>query len=319
MTDLIPLDQHELVSRAHSALDLAIVAWLDAKRGRSGSVHTGKIYATTLADFRAELQRGRLDLDADPRAVALAAQGWAGRNSPAPATFNRRLAVLSSFYSFARKRGLLELDNPIGQVERRPVQGYAGTEALRPADVRSKLASISRATLDGMRDYALLSVALATGRRVAEIAGLRWGHVHLDQDRVRLHFARAKGGKVMSDVLPAGPSRALTSYLAALYGASLGELANNAPIWVRLDRAAEGRSALSARSLENICQQRLGVNFHGLRHTFARTMEDAGAKVSEIQGRLGHSSLQTTGRYLAALRAAENPHAERVAELLGLE
>jgi hypothetical protein len=47
-------------------------------------------------------------------------------------------------------------------------------------------------------------------------------------------------------------------------------------------------------------------------------MEDAGAKVSDIQGRLGHSSLATTGRYLAALRSAENPHGEKVADLLGL-
>jgi hypothetical protein len=69
MTDLIPLDQHELVSRGLSALDLAIAAWLDAKRGRSGSVHTGKIYETTLADFRTELHRRRLDLDSDGRAV----------------------------------------------------------------------------------------------------------------------------------------------------------------------------------------------------------------------------------------------------------
>jgi integrase len=47
-------------------------------------------------------------------------------------------------------------------------------------------------------------------------------------------------------------------------------------------------------------------------------MEDAGAKISEIQARLGHSSLATTGRYLAALRSAENPQAEKVAEMLGL-
>jgi len=115
---------------------LAIAAWLDAKAGRSGSVHTAKIYATTIAAFRSELAELGLDLDGDGRAVALAAQGWAGRDSPAPSTFNRRLAVLSSFYTFAKKRGLLDLDNPLGLVERRPVQGYAHVEALQPADVR---------------------------------------------------------------------------------------------------------------------------------------------------------------------------------------
>lgn len=48
-------------------------------------------------------------------------------------------------------------------------------------------------------------------------------------------------------------------------------------------------------------------------------MEDAVAKVLEIQARLGHSSLATTGRFLAALRRAENPHADAVASLFGIE
>lgn len=315
-TDLVPAPNQELVSRA--PLDLAIAAWLDAKGGRSGSTHTRKIYQTTLSDFRAQLHTGQLDLDSDPRAIALAAQGWAGQGTPAPATFNRRLAVLSSFYAFCRKRGMLDTDNPIGLVERRAVQSYAGIEALSPADVKKRLGALDRSELEGMRDYAALAVALATGRRLAEVAGLRWSHLHFDGERIRLHFPRAKGGKVMSDVLPVGVSRALTSYLHTLYGKGIGSLAPDAPIWVALSRNRPGRPALSVRSLETICHARLGIHFHGLRHTFARTMEDAGAKVSDIQGRLGHSSLATTGRYLAALRSSENPHAEAVADLLGL-
>jgi site-specific recombinase XerD len=316
-TDLTPYQNQELVSGG-DPLDLAIAAWLDSKAGRSGSIHTGKIYRTTIADFRAQLHASGLDLDSAPRTVALAAQGWAGRNNPAPATHNRHLAVLSSFYAFCRKRGLLLGENPIGLVERRQVQSYAGIEALAPADVRPRLASIDRSTLAGLRDYALLNCALATGRRVAELAGMRWAHLHFDGDRIRLHFPRAKGGKVMSDTLPAGVSRALSSYLHSLYGAELARLRPDAPIWVALSRNQPGRPALSVRSLETICHERLGIHFHGLRHTFARTMEDAGAKVSDIQGRLGHASLATTGRYLAALRSSENPHADQVAELLGL-
>lgn len=48
-------------------------------------------------------------------------------------------------------------------------------------------------------------------------------------------------------------------------------------------------------------------------------MEDAGAKVSVIQSRLDHTSLATTGRYLAALRQAENEHADALSRLFGIE
>src|SRR5690242_10967260 len=109
-TNLITTRQELARGGPAAPLDLAIAAWLDAKHGRSGSRHTAKIYSTTIADFRTVLQGAHLDLDSEPRAVALAAQSWAGLNSPAPATYNRRLAVLSSFYTFAKKRSLLDLD-----------------------------------------------------------------------------------------------------------------------------------------------------------------------------------------------------------------
>ena len=57
------------------------------------------------------------------------------------------------------------------------VKCYARSQALDVGDVRRRLAQIDRTTLAGQRDYALLSVALITGRRRAELAGLRTGHV----------------------------------------------------------------------------------------------------------------------------------------------
>jgi integrase len=48
-------------------------------------------------------------------------------------------------------------------------------------------------------------------------------------------------------------------------------------------------------------------------------MEQIGAPVSEIQARLGHKSLATTGRYLASLKRAENRHGDQLAALFGIE
>ena len=55
--------------------------------------------------FRALLRGRGQDLDGDPAALALLAQAWAGTGAPSPATYNQRLAILSSFYKFGRKQG----------------------------------------------------------------------------------------------------------------------------------------------------------------------------------------------------------------------
>jgi site-specific recombinase XerD len=312
---------HTLVHTAPSvaALDVALAAWLDAKANKSGSAKTKRAYDDTLRAFRTQLQDSGRDLDADPRAVALAVQGWAGHDEPAPATFNQRLAILSSFYAFARKRGLITGENPIALVDRRTVHEYAQAHPIDPADLKRRVQQIDRTTLAGARDYALLAILSQTGRRLAEVAALRWADLHVADNRVTLTVQRAKGGKVMRDKLNAAISRALMTWLHQYYGHEIGDLASDAPIWISLARNSHGKP-LSTRSISTICKERLGVSkVHALRHTFAHVMEDAGAKVSDIQAHLGHASLATTGRYLAALRRAENIHADEIARRMGFD
>ncbi len=298
-------------------LELAIIAWLDAKSKRSGSAKTATAYRATLQSFRSYLFAQHLDLDGPPHAVALLAQQWAGLGTPAPATYNQRLAIISSFYSYGMKHDLLGA-NPIGRVDRRPVQSYGGAQALDYAELRRRLALIDRMTPRGLRDYALLAVALQTGRRLSELAALRWSALQLRGDKLTLGWQRTKGGKQMQDLLARPTARALLEYLAVVYQGRLNALPHDAPVWVSFSRRNQGE-ALTIQTIADICERHLGTpKVHTLRHTFARAMEDSGAKVSDIQARLGHTSLATTGRYLAALKQAENTHGETLAELFGI-
>ena len=91
------------------------------------------------------------------------------------------------------------------------------------------------------------------------------------------------------------------------------------PVWLSLSRQNKG-TAISGQAIANIFYKHLGTSkVHTLRHTFVHTMERSGAPVSEIQARLGHESLATTGRYLAALKRAENPYADELSRLFGLD
>ncbi len=306
-----------ILSSDEQRLELTIVAWLDAKSKRSGSAKTATAYRATLQSFRSYLFAQRLDLDGPAQAVALLAQQWAGLGTPAPATYNQRLAIISSFYSYGMKHDLLPA-NPIGRVDRRPVQGYGGAQALDYAELRRRLALIDRTTPRGLRDYALLAVALQTGRRLSELAALRWSALQLRGDKLTIRWQRTKGGKQMQDLLPRPTARALLEYLAVAYKGRLNALPPDAPVWVSFSRRNQGE-ALTIQTIADICERHLGTpKVHTLRHTFARAMEDSGAKVSDIQARLGHTSLATTGRYLAALKQAENTHGETLAELFGI-
>lgn len=316
MDNLLP-PAHLAAPAAPGQLDLAIAAWLDAKRGRSGSERTHRAYHDTLTQFRAALHNAHLDLDGDVQAVALAAQAWCGHSSPAPSSFNQRRAILSSFYVYATGVGLLST-NPITRVARRSVDEYAAARPLDLADIRERLGQIDRTIPSGKRDYVLLAIYLQTGRRLVEVAGLEWRDVQLAGDRVTLTFRRCKGGKVMRDSLPGGVSKALLIWLQAAYN-DLRQLQPDSPLWLNLATNGQ-RSQLGTDGIRDICVSRLGISkVHALRHTFAKTMESAGAKVSDIQARLGHSSLATTGRYLAALKRAENDQADDLAALFGLD
>ncbi len=329
-------DPVDLASIAHDPLDLAIAAWIDSKHGRSGSTRTRDSYAATLADFRAALAVASLDLTAAAAAVALVAQAWAKTSTRGrevkPTTVALRLAIVSSFYAFALRRRLLPLvENPLDMVERPKVESYAEAQALDTATVRAALAALkTESARDGRvgdlaaRDLALLRVALTTGRRVAELAGLRWRDLVTDGVRVTITVQRAKGGKVMRDTLAADVAADLLRWLHRSYGAELGALAADAAIWPVLKGgglAGRGRigAALSAQGIGEVVARRLDTHPHALRHSFAQAMERSGATVSAIQARLGHSNLATTGRYLTQLSKAENAHAEALARLFAAE
>ena len=223
----------------HRQIDLAARAWLHTKSGKSGSLKTLRAYQDTLAAFRAALEAVGLDLDTpDPQRLALVAQVFAGGPEVAPATHNQRVAVLSSFYKFVLLRRLLPgVDaNPMELVERRKAQSYARATSLDPADVRNHLGRLDRQTLAGARDYAILLVTLTTGRRVAEIAGLRLKDIKRvgGGKWIELHFRRCKGGKEMRDRLADPVAEALIGYLKLVYPS--GSTDPDAPIWISLDQ-----------------------------------------------------------------------------------
>ncbi len=153
-----------------------------------------------------------------------------------------------------------------------------------------------------------------------EIASLQWQHVHIQGSKITLIFEHCKGDKTMRDELPVGYSKALLEWLHAYYGASVGSMPGDTPLWVSLtvNTKQYGRP-LGIRAIERLCIKHLEVHTHVTRHSFAHAMIKAGATLPELQDRLGHNSLATTGIYARVFTGAKNPHANKLAELFGIE
>jgi site-specific recombinase XerD len=315
-----------------SAIDLAVAAWLDAKGRRSHKTHVA--YSSTIAQFRAALRAQGLDLDTlarddgygrnQRRDITLIAQAFASFSARGkaitPATFNQRLAVLSSFYDYAKAYDFLD-HNPIDAIDRQKVQPYAKARALPPASTNTALKGIDRATLLGARDYALLAVFLQTGRRLSEVASLRWENITILDDLVTLTFEHCKGNKIMIDTLARPTGRALLSYLHRHYGPELGRLDGAAPIWVNLspDPALSGQ-AIGIQAIADVCQKYFGTSkVHTTRHTFSHNMQHIGASTRTIKEKLGHEAEATTELYLEQLVRADNPYADQLAALTGID
>ena len=307
------------------SLDQCIIAWLDEKHGSSGSDKTRQAYEDTLRSFRALLLDRQLDLDADPSAIFPLAQGWAGRTtsprriSVAAATFNQRLAIISSFYEYAIRADVLHY-NPIERVKRRKIGAKDAARHLTASQVKKGLQQIDRSTAEGLRDYALLSLALSTGRRSSELAGLRYKHLQRLGNRCHVTWPRCKGDKQMEDTLEEKTTLALYAYLQheQVYGNKLFTLSGDAPIWVSFSKQNSGQ-AIGTRTISNICEEYLGTSkVHATRHTWAVNMHKQGASLQEIGRGLGHRNLKTTSDYMDEQLGYENPYASKLEDAFGI-
>ncbi len=323
-------------------LDSAILEWLKQKEAtNSGSQKTYKAYEETMFAFRGFLNAKGYDLLDNPIDITRIATHWANMRLPARlkkdgtpstrfdpsspvsnSTYNQRLAILSSFYTFLNDtyKPNPPIENPIASVKKKKVDVYAEVQPLREDETTEGLERINRDTKQGMRDYALLMVALATGRRASELAGLRWEHVQVTgkrKQKITLTFPHCKGNKSMRDQLDEEQSAILLEYLHAQYGKDLMSLAGDAPIWVSYSRRNYGR-AIGVDTLSNICIEVFDTGkVHALRHTFVDRMIEQGAPLTEVAFRVGHTDVKLTQRYANKVRGDLNPFSEKLTASYG--
>src|SRR5450759_655250 len=303
-----------LASGDPSAWDQALYAFLVEKGNRSGSRRTVESYSRMLWPFFAERS---LTPDRVKPADVLAWVHGIGRSgrTPSGTTVGARIACLSSFYRFLIRMGLV-VSNPCDAVERpRSVQstarGYSADEVRRLLDVVPDTAA-------GRRDRAILLTLVLTGRRRAEVIGLRAGDLSLEGETTFYRYV-GKGHKTGRRELPHPAYEAICASLADA-GKELVAMAPDESLWQAAARPEGVTSgtfyARFRRYLQAAGMAPTGI--HVLRHTAAKLRRDAGESIESVSQFLDHSSLQVTSVYLKRLEGTEDLAWREVAEAIGV-
>ncbi len=206
----------------------------------------------------------------------------------------RKLSVLRSFFSYLVRQGEIK-QNP-AQMVSAPKMGKAIPDFLPVDQAFQLMHGPDSSNVLGSRDRAILEVLYSCGLRVSELTALDLDSVNLELGIVR---AIGKGNK--ERVVPIGSKakEALENYMN-----NRGELLAG-----HMDHGAlflnNRGGRLSSRSVARLIKKHMQksnigrpLSPHGLRHSFATHLLDAGADLRAVQEMLGHVSLSTTQRYI---------------------
>jgi integrase/recombinase XerD len=277
-------------------LTLDFLAYLELERGLSRN--TLEAYRSDLQQYGKFLSRHRVDaLSAAPSDVAAfvceLAEGHEGRRPVAPATLQRKIACLRSFYRQLRREHLIDYD-PTAEL-RPPRSGARLPKVLSRDEVAKLLAQPRGTTPAAVRDRALLETIYACGLRASEAVTLELCELDLEAGILR---ARGKGSK--ERIVPIG-SKAIQSLEAYLRTARprLVGVRDERRVFVNLTGGA-----LSRQGLYKIVQRHARsaglerkMSPHTLRHTFATHLLAGGCDLRSLQEMLGHADIGTTQVY----------------------
>ena len=207
---------------------------------------------------------------------------------------------MRSFYRYLNGAGIFS-ENPANLVAhpriRQTMPSFLPVDAtFHFLDALSRAAVREGSSWRKARNWALFESLYSTGVRVSELVKLNISGVAFAEASVRVS---GKGRKERIVPIGAKALDALKYYLSALeFQFPKGRAASQALFL----NSRGGR--LTARSVDRILKAELiacglwqRLSPHGLRHTFATHLLNAGADLRAIQEMLGHESLLTTQRY----------------------
>jgi integrase len=237
-----------------------------------------------------------------PLSRELLLQWRSSMEKQAASTVNIRLSAMRSLVAEAQHAGMLSFEDAAALTDIPNIK-QAGTRKgnwLTREQAREILAVPDRSKLKGKRDYVILSLLVACALRRTELAELDIETIQQREGRWVLADLEGKGGRIRTVAIPIWVKQGVDVWTTAANikdgrllrpirkgGKIKGEALSDWAVWSVVEQAAK-----------QIGIERFGA--HDLRRTCAKLCRKAGGDLEQIKFLLGHSSIQTTERYLGS-------------------
>jgi integrase len=237
-----------------------------------------------------------------PLSRALFMEWRAGMEALSPSTVNVRLSAVRKMVGEARRNNMIGSEEAASLTDIPNIrqQGTRLGNWLTREQAKELLAVPDRSTLKGKRDYAILALLIGCALRRHELANLYIEEVQLRENRWVIADLRGKGGRVRTVAVPVWVKQAINAWTTA---ASLEEGKLLRPVLKSGKVVGESLSDWAVWSVVETSAREIGIErfgAHDLRRTCAKLCRKNGGDLEQIKFLLGHSSIQTTERYLGS-------------------
>jgi site-specific recombinase XerD len=284
----------ENLIRQDAATQIAIQTVLDSL----DSAHSRRAYERHLRDFIDWY--GSSDQTALNKATVQRYAAELRESGLSASTINQRLSAIRKLATEASDNGALDaqIASGIRAVKGIRQEGTRTGNWLAKREAQQLLNAPNTSTLKGLRDRAILALLVGCGLRRSEIVNLTFDRVQQRDGRWVLVDLIGKRNKVRSVPMPSWSKQAIDQYASAASvkdgimfrpvnkgGRLIGEQMTEQAVYNLVMQYA------ASLDLQNLAP-------HDLRRTFAKLAHKGGSGLDQIQLSLGHSSIQTTERYL---------------------
>ena len=237
-----------------------------------------------------------------PLSRALLMEYQTSMENLSPSTINVRMSAIRKLVGEARRNGLIGLEEAANRTDVPNVR-QTGTRLgnwLTREQAKELLAVPDRSKLKGKRDYVIIALLVGCALRRQELASLKIEDIQLSEGRWVIINLRGKGGRIRSVAVPIWVKQGMDAWIAAAKiekgrllrplsksGKMVGEELGDWAIWFVVEQSSK-----------QIGIEHFGA--HDLRRTCAKLCRKNGGDLEQIKFLLGHSSIQTTERYLGS-------------------